>query len=101
MNEIGSMDKRDILQQHVSRFIQLTGEQMDHFVSHFQEHAFKKGQVVLGEGDRVDKEYFVLSGCLKSFYINDETKMHILQFAMPTWWTSDYSALYNNTRASI
>jgi CRP-like cAMP-binding protein len=27
--------------------------------------------------------------------------MYILQFAMPTWWTTDYAALYGNTRASI
>jgi len=95
------MDKREILKEHVSKYVSLTDEQIDYFVSHFKEHSFKKGQVVIGEGDRVDKEYFVLTGCLKAFFINDETKMYILQFAMPTWWTSDYSALYNNTRASI
>jgi CRP-like cAMP-binding protein len=81
--------------------ISLTEEQLDYFVSFFKEHSFKKGQVIIGEGDRVDKEYFVLTGCLKAFFINDETKMYILQFALPTWWTSDYSALYNDTRASI
>jgi CRP-like cAMP-binding protein len=95
------MDKREILKQHVLRFVKLTDDEIDLFVSHFKEHNFKKGQVVLGEGDRVDQEYFVLSGCLKAFFINDETKMYILQFAMPTWWTSDYGALYSNTRASI
>jgi CRP-like cAMP-binding protein len=95
------MDKREILKQHVSRFVSLTDGEIDYFVSHFKEHSFKKGQVVISEGDRVDKEYFVLTGCLKAFFINDETKMYILQFAMPTWWTSDYVALYNNTRASI
>lgn len=95
------MDKRAILQQHVSKFVTLTDEQIDYFAAHFKEHSFKKGQVVIGEGDRVDQEYFVLSGCLKTFYINDEAKMYILQFAMPTWWASDYNALYNNTRASI
>jgi CRP-like cAMP-binding protein len=95
------MDKREILQQQVSKFVNLTDEQIDYFVSHFKEHSFKKGQAVINEGDRVDNEYFVLSGCLKAFFINDEAKMYILQFAMPTWWTSDYSALYNNTRASI
>jgi len=57
--------------------------------------------MIIGEGDKVEKEYFVLTGCLKAFFINDETKMYILQFAMPTWWTSDYNALYNNTRATI
>lgn len=95
------MDKREILKEHVSRFVSLTDDEIEYFVSHFKEHAFKKGQAIISEGDRVDKEYFVLSGCLKAFFINDETKMYILQFAMPTWWTSDYSALYNNTRASI
>lgn len=95
------MDKREILKQHVLRFVKLSDDEIDHFVAHFKEHSFKKGQVLISEGDRVEQEYFVLSGCLKAFFINDETKMYILQFAMPTWWTSDYGALYSNTRASI
>jgi CRP-like cAMP-binding protein len=56
---------------------------------------------VISEGDKVDCEYFVLSGCLKAFFINDQVKMYILQFAMPTWWTSDYNALYSHNRATI
>nr|WP_294947623.1 hypothetical protein [uncultured Mucilaginibacter sp.] len=27
--------------------------------------------------------------------------MHILQFAMPTWWASDFNALYSRTKATI
>ena len=95
------MDKREILKEHVCKFVKLTDEQIDYFVSHFREHSFRKGQALISEGDRVENEYFVLSGCLKTFFINDEAKMHILQFALPTWWASDYSALYNNTRASV
>ena len=95
------MDKREILKQHISKYVTLTEEQIDYLVSHFKEHSFKKGQFIMSEGDKVEKEYFVLTGCLKAFYINDETRMYILQFAMPTWWTSDYAALYNNTRATI
>jgi CRP-like cAMP-binding protein len=95
------VDKKEILKQHISKYVTLTEEQIDYLVSHFKEHSFKKGQVILSEGDKVEKEYFVLTGCLKSFYINDETRMYILQFSMPTWWTSDYAALYNNTRATI
>lgn len=79
----------------------LTDEQFDHFFSHFKPLSFKKGQTLISEGDKVNCEYFVLSGCLKAFFINDEIKMYILQFAMPTWWTSDYNALYNQTRATI
>jgi len=95
------MDKRDILKQHISKTAKLTDEEFDYFFSHFNEETFKKGQVIIGEGDRVEREYFVLSGFLKAFFINDEAKMFILQFSMPTWWTSDYNALYNKTRATI
>ena len=95
------MEASLLLKQHISKTITLSDEQFDYFFSHFQPHSFKKGQALITEGDKVDREYFVLSGCLKAFFINDEAKMYILQFSMPTWWTADYSALYNKTRASI
>lgn len=91
----------DLLKEHISKTISLTDEEFAHFSSHFKPLSFKKGQAVISEGDKVECEYFVVDGCLKAFYINDEIKMHILQFAMPTWWTSDYEALYNNTKAKI
>lgn len=95
------MEAKEILQQHIAKTISLSDEQFAYFFSHFKPMSFKKGQTIIGEGDKVDCEYFVISGCLKAFYINDEIKMYILQFAMPTWWTSDFAALYNGTRATI
>jgi CRP-like cAMP-binding protein len=95
------MKADEILKQHIAKTVSLTDEQFDYFFSHFKYQSFRKGQLILGEGDKVESEYFVLSGCLKAFFINDEVKMYILQFSMPTWWTSDYSALYNNARATI
>jgi len=95
------MDAKSLLKEHVSKIVSLTDEQFDYFFSHFKAETFKKGQTIISEGQDVDKEYFVVSGCLKSFYVNDEVKMYILQFAMPTWWASDYAALYNKTKATI
>lgn len=95
------MNAREILKQHVSKSASLTDEQFDYFFSHFHQQSFKKGQTIISEGDEVEHEYFVVSGCLKAFFINDDIKMYILQFAMPTWWTSDFNALYSHTRATI
>jgi len=95
------MDAKETLKQHIAKTATLTDQEFDYFFSHFERRSFKKGQVLISEGDQVDHEYFVISGCLKAFYINDEVKMYILQFAMPTWWTSDYGALYNQTPATI
>lgn len=95
------MEPKEILKEHLSKTISLTDDEFDNFFSRFQPHSYKKGQTIISEGDRVDGEYFVLTGCLKSFYINDDAKMFILQFAMSTWWTTDYNALYNGTKATI
>ncbi|MBB6112161.1 cAMP-binding domain of CRP or a regulatory subunit of cAMP-dependent protein kinases [Mucilaginibacter lappiensis] len=95
------MQAKELLKEHIAKTISLTDEQFDYLFSHFKLQSFKKGQVIIAAGDKVDHEYFVLDGCLKSFYINDDLKMFILQFAMPTWWSSDYNALYSNAKATI
>ena len=95
------MDPREILKTHIAKIVALTDEQFDYFFSHFKKEAFHKGHTIIREGNSVDCEYFVLSGCLKSFFISDDQKMFILQFAMPTWWASDYNALYNHTKATV
>jgi CRP-like cAMP-binding protein len=95
------MQPKEILRVHVEKNASLSDDQFDYFFSRFQPQSYKKGQVIIKEGDKVNYEYFVTKGCLKSFYINDDLKMFILQFAMPTWWASDYNALYFGTRATI
>jgi CRP-like cAMP-binding protein len=95
------MEAKEILKAHVAKLAVLTDDQFDYFFSFFKKQSFKKGQVIISEGNVVDSEYFVISGCLKSFFINDDLKMFILQFAMPNWWASDYNALYNHTGATI
>jgi len=95
------MEGKEALKAHVAKITELTDVQFDYFNSHFKKQIFKKGQAVITEGDPVDCEYFVISGCLKSFFINKDMKMFILQFAMPTWWASDYNALYDHTKATI
>jgi CRP-like cAMP-binding protein len=95
------MQPKEILKEHIMKTVSLTDSQFDYFFSRFKHQSYKKGQVIIADGDKVECEYFVLEGCLKSFYINDDVKMFILQFAMPTWWASDYGALYSGAKATI
>jgi CRP-like cAMP-binding protein len=95
------MDVKETLRAHISTTISISDEQFDYFYSHFKSLRFKRGQTLISAGGQVDAEYFVVEGCLKTFYINDELKMFILQFAMPNWWASDYDALYAGKRATV
>ncbi len=95
------MDARQILKEHITKSVELTDAQFDGFYACFKHESFKKGQILIREGDAVTREYFVLSGCLKTYFMNDELRMTILQFAMPTWWAADYDALYNRHPAAV
>lgn len=95
------MKDRETLKRHIDQTIQLNDEQFDYFFSFFKPVSFKKKQSIIQIGDDVPCEYFVLNGCLKTFFVNDEQKMHILQFATKTWWASDYNALHNNKKATV
>ena len=95
------MSSKDILGAHLSNTIEVSDTELDYILTHFKLLSFKKGQAVISEGEQVNCEYFVLDGCLKAFYINDDLKMFILQFAMATWWASDYNALYTGQPATV
>ena len=95
------MQPAQLLREHLAKFTSIDDAQFNQFYARFTERSYKKGQIIIAEGDKVEQEFFVLEGCLKTFYINEEVKMFILQFAMPTWWASDYNALYSGARATV
>jgi CRP-like cAMP-binding protein len=55
----------------------------------------KKGNFLLKNGENVTHQYYVESGCLRTFFIDDLGKEHTLQFAIHDWWISDYTAFFS------
>ena len=70
------------LRKHIEELINLTDEEFDMVLSHFEPIKKRKHQYLVQEGELVDKEFWVLKGCLKSYFVDDEGKEHILQFGM-------------------
>jgi CRP-like cAMP-binding protein len=60
-----------------------------------------KGEVLIREGQMVKKTFFVTSGCLRSFCIDNNGKEHTLLFAINDWWISDYIAIHNDELATL
>jgi CRP-like cAMP-binding protein len=92
---------KDLLRSHFEKIIELTDSEFDYIYSHFVHKKLIKHQFLVQEGELVKNEFFVVGGCLKSYMIDSENKMHILQFALPDWWITDYQALYNKTPSSL
>jgi len=87
------------LRKHIEEIISLTDEEFDFILSHFESIKKRKHQYIIQEGDYVNKEYWVIEGCLKTYFFDDSGKEHILQFAMENWWTSDYESFINKTKS--
>src|SRR5688572_8141696 len=90
-----------ILRQQIEKIIPLTDAEFDYVLSHFKPKNFKKHQFVVQEGQRVENDFFILSGCLKSYSTDANGKEHIIQFAMQDWWITDYQAYYYQTPAAV
>ena len=91
----------DLLRQQIEKIIPLTDTEFDHILSHFIYKKYKKHQFVIQEGQYVEYDYFILSGCLKSYSTDDTGKEHIIQFGMQDWWITDYEAYYLQSRATL
>ena len=81
--------------------IQLSLEAEEYLLSISKKKTFSKGEILIQQGQNVNKIYFVTDGCLRSYCIDKSGKEHTLQFAIKNWWISDYIAIHNNESATL
>lgn len=62
---------------------------------------FKKGETILHLGEKVDHQYFVFDGCLRTYLVSKSGKEHTIQFAIKNWWISDYIGYFSQTTAVL
>lgn len=82
---------------YIAQFVQLTSEEQSILESKVKIRKYLKGQFVVQNGDICKYENFVLSGCLKTFYIDNDGQEHIVMFAVENWWTADMSSFITQT----
>lgn len=74
----------------------VTEKQYDQLESVLNFREYKKGTVLLREGEVCNSAFFVEKGLLRSFSINHSGKEHIIQFAPENWFMSDRGSNYFN-----
>lgn len=83
-----------LILQNITKHVSLTVEEQELFFSKTETKLFKAKTVLLHAGEICKDSYFVNSGILRSFTINDNIVEHVLSFACSGWWISDmYSYL--------
>lgn len=62
---------KDILFGFISKYVSLTDDEKNAIVSLDIFHSFKKGTTLLKEGQKSKDGYFVLKGCIRTYYVID------------------------------
>ena len=75
--------------QNISKIISLTSEEETIFLSKTETKQYKAKTILLSSGEVSKSTYFVNSGILRSFTINDNIIEHVLHFACQGWWIGD------------
>jgi len=85
------------LLDYISKYVTLTNTEEDFLASRLSSRKYLKGQYILQQGDISQTECFIISGCTKMFYLDDNGQEHIIMFSIEDWWTSDLGSFISQT----
>ena len=91
----------DRLRKHIEQITPVTDEEFEFIKTFFSLKRVRKGQYLIHEGDEVKNEFLVLSGIYKVFYLDEQGKEYIMQFAQENWWMTDYAAFFKQKNATM
>lgn len=90
-----------LILQNISKHVSLTSEEERLFLSKTETKTLKAKTILLSPGEISKHSYFVNSGLLRSFNINDNIIEHVLSFACEGWWIGDMYSLLSQKQGNL
>jgi CRP-like cAMP-binding protein len=86
---------------NINKIVTLSPEEELLFLSKTEIKTFKAKTVLVNAGEISKYSYFVNSGLLRSFNINDNIVEHVLSFACEGWWIGDIYSLISKKPGNL
>lgn len=74
---------------HINKQVTLTESEETLLISKLKTRTYLKGQYVVQAGDVNRYQTFILSGKIRTFYLDDKGNEHIVAFGIEDWWIGD------------
>src|ERR1700753_3814227 len=87
----------DLLLSSIGKHILLTAEETEFFTSLLKVKSLASGEYLLREGHVCKYQSFVVKGCLKTYYRDENGFDHIIDFSIEEWWADDLFSLLTQT----
>ncbi len=87
--------------ENISKILTLTPQEQALFLYHIETKNYKAKTILLNAGEVCKHSYFVNTGLLRSFTINDNIVEHVLSFACEGWWIGDMYSLLSQKPGNL
>ena len=94
------MDQFNHLLEHFKETVNLNKSDQELLIENFRIKDFSKNDIILSGGEISEHMRFIHKGCLKSYYLNEDGKEHILHFGIEGWWINDMYSYFTHTPAN-
>ena len=91
----------ELILKNIEQHVTLTAQEKELFLSKIEIHHYKAKTILLNSGAICKHSYFVNSGILRSFNINDNIVEHVLTFACEGWWIGDMYSLLSQKPGNL
>lgn len=83
--------------KYINSYVSLTKEEEEIILSTVTYRKYLKGQYVVQQGDLCKQSGFIITGCTRTFYADDEGQEHIVMFSFENWWASEIGSFVTQT----
>lgn len=90
-----------LILDNISKIVTLSDVEKELILSKIEVRDYKAKTILLQAGEICKHSYFVNSGIVRSFNINDHIVEHVLHFACEGWWIGDMYSLLSQKPGNL
>ncbi len=90
-----------LILENIGKLVCLTEAEQSLILSKIEIRQYKAKTLILRAGEVCTHSYFVESGLLRSFTINDHIVEHVMSFACAGWWIGDMYSLLSQQPGTL
>jgi CRP-like cAMP-binding protein len=84
------------LLDHIEKLTVLPSGSASIIESSFERRTYKRKEFLLTEGQRCFEKFFIVKGCVQLCYLKQNGTQQTTDFAIESWWISDFMAFANS-----
>ncbi|MDB4286005.1 Crp/Fnr family transcriptional regulator [bacterium] len=86
---------------HINSRINISKSEFDVVSQKLREVKFKKKEIIIRPNQLAPFHFFVLNGCLRSYFIDSTGKEHTVSFAIEDWFIGDYISYFGGEKSIL